>query len=523
MANAEERMLGNVDLPICEVTLLEDRARVLRRGLVTLESGIAGVLIDAVAPTIADKTLLVRVKSGEAKVADASVRRRLVVQRGDSSADPDSVAGLTARGEELERNIKSKLDRKSSLEAEAASLQQLAVRTLVEISEDVAWGRAADSSNWRSSLGEVSKRERAAREELTAVSRKLEELYAENDRLVARLAEMSDPSQSRWAGIEVSLESELGGEIEMEVEYVVPGACWRPLHSAWLNSEAKLVSFSTDACVWQNTGEDWTGVALRFSTERASLGSSPPRLSSDVLRVQKRSAQVVVETREQEVQTTGLGVAIPASRDLPGIDDGGELVSLDAKRPADVPSDGRPHRVRIGGFSTECELALVAMPELSRAVLLRSILSNQSSTPILAGPVELIRDSGYVGRTSVLFVAPGEQFELGWGPDAELRIHRRADTFPEKSRMLSSWVSRRHRIEVFASNIGGSTRTIEVTERMPVSEIDKVKIELAEKSEGGVGPDERGFVSWTLTLEPFSQAQRVLEFLQKKHEDVVGL
>jgi len=56
----------------------------------------------------------------------------------------------------------------------------------------------------------------------------------------------------------------------------------------------------------------------------------------------------------------------------------------------------------------------------------------------LAGPVDLIRENGFVGRTSVLFIAAGERFELGWGPDAELRVKRHSESKQEKSRRLSS-------------------------------------------------------------------------------------
>ena len=33
----------------------------------------------------------------------------------------------------------------------------------------------------------------------------------------------------------------------------------------------------------------------------------------------------------------------------------------------------------------------------------------------LAGPVDLIRDGGFAGRTTLLYVAAGEGFALGWG------------------------------------------------------------------------------------------------------------
>ena len=50
--------------------------------------------------------------------------------------------------------------------------------------------------------------------------------------------------------------------------------------------------------VRRDTGEDWNDVDLLFSTQRPSLGTEPPLLSNDVLRLKKKEAQVHVETRE---------------------------------------------------------------------------------------------------------------------------------------------------------------------------------------------------------------------------------
>ena len=127
---------------------------------------------------------------------------------------------------------------------------------------------------------------------------------------------------------------------------------------------------------------------------------------------------------------------------------------------ATVPSDGRPYRVRLGSFRGDAELELVAFPELSPSVLLKSAQDNRGTGPLLAGPVDLVRSSGLCGRTSIRYVAPGERFELGWGPDADLRVSREVEALDEKSRMLSSWAVRRTLVRVKLSNLGGEPRKL---------------------------------------------------------------
>jgi Domain of unknown function (DUF4139) len=200
----------------------------------------------------------------------------------------------------------------------------------------------------------------------------------------------------------------------------VPGAAWRPYHRAVLSRTDARVEWQTTACVWQATGEDWTDAALTFSLERPSLGVEPPSLVDDELRTRRRPDHVVVEAREHEQQNTGLG---GGTAQVPGIDDGGLGLVLTAPK-GSVKADGAPHRIPVGSFTTTAQLSLVAIPLRSPWVHVRARLINTSAAPLLAGPVDLIMSSGYVGRAEIGFVAANEKFYLGFGPEADIRIHR---------------------------------------------------------------------------------------------------
>ena len=342
--------------------------------------------------------------------------------------------------------------------------------------------------------------------------------------LKSRIDALHAPGLERRAYLEIDVEARAACDARLQIEYSVPGACWRPAHRAELLDEdgAAQIRFETDACVWQNTGEDWPDVQLSFSTERASLGVAPPALASDTLRVQKKSQTVHIEAREQAVETLEAPSGTRAPQ-VPGIDDGGVALHLEAVHRSSLASDGRPHRVHLHSFEAPADLALVAMPEINPCVLLSSKLDNAGGRPLLAGPVDLIRNSGVVGRSQVLYVADGERFELGWGPEPELRLRRRVESSSEKSRVLSSWRAREHTILLHISNIGDRRHRIHVTERVPVSEIDKVKIEVDTKETcGRQAADKDGFVHWDLEVAPAAHESLTLRYRVKKHEDVAG-
>jgi uncharacterized protein (TIGR02231 family) len=178
--------------------------------------------------------------------------------------------------------------------------------------------------------------------------------------------------------------------------------------------------------------------------------------------------------------------------------------------------------VPIASFVAPAEVALVCKPELQTAVLLRTRQSNRGEHPLLAGPVDLIRGSGLVGRTSLLFVAPGERFELGFGPEAALRVAREVEFLEHERRTLSSWTRKPRKVTVKLSNLGAAARTIEVEERIAVSEVEKVEVELVEAAPP-TQPDADGFVKWSLRLPGFAHESITLTWTLVVHDDVVGL
>ncbi|MDF1564461.1 MAG: mucoidy inhibitor MuiA family protein [Deltaproteobacteria bacterium] len=511
-----------IELPIQEVTLLEDRAHVVRTGRVEVEAGKTTLVIEDVAPVIVDKTLAVKIEEGAASCGKARVLRRRVVLAADK---PEELAALDERLRALQAEHDLEEARRDLLQGQLALLGELSEHRLGEIAEDAGWERI-EIDRWTEQGKRLHEESRGCQQAILVAEQKLEKLDERAADLRRQRAALASPTLFHRSSIELELHAESAGELKLRLTYLVPGACWRPYHRAQLVESAvgARLHFESDGCVWQNTGEDWSDVQLYFSTERPSLGVEVPRLSTDTLHARKVGSTVAVEAREEKIHTSGLGGGGKVSPEVPGIDDGGEVRKLKAKALASVPSDGRPYRVPVLAFESPAKVELRLAAELTPAVILRSEQKSEASLPLLAGPVDLVRESGPVGRTSILYVAPGETFELGWGPEASLRVHREQRELDEESRLLSSWTKARHRVTVRLSNIGPQARTVSVRERIPVSEVEKVKIELERKeTTGEVRPDADGLLEWTVELKPYGREKIELGYEVARHSDVVGL
>lgn len=510
-----------VELPITRVTVLEDRASVRREGTLALEPGTHRVRIEGLAPVLVDKSLSVR---GEGlTVGDTEIGRRRI-----HSSDETGTAALRALVEEARERRKAiaALDGKgTAIEREHGLVGSALAQGIREIGDDAAWGRS-EGERWQEDLDTLAKELEHLAAELAETRHERKLLARELSDLEARMAELQNPSTERRCSLIVAVEVE-GAGARLRVNYVVPCAAWRPVHRATLPAEGPL-RFETEACVWQRTGEDWTDVELRVSTERISAGAEPPRLLSDELRVRPKDDQVRVEARERTIETIGTGEGPQGKKvqEVPGVDDGGRAVLRTVEGQVRVTGDGRPHRLPLGAFEASAERGYVCAPELAAAVILRTRLRNEGSEAILAGPVELFRDSGPAGRTRVLYVSPGERFELGWGPEAALRVHRELSEEAPESGMLSRWIATTKEVTVRVGHLGldDAVYDVELVERVPVSEVDAVKVEVdGERTTEGKCPDDDGFVRWQDRLRPGGKWKVTLRWTLSKKKDVVGV
>jgi hypothetical protein len=149
--------------------------------------------------------------------------------------------------------------------------------------------------------------------------------------------------------------------------------------------------------------------------------------------------------------------------------------------------------------------------------------------------------SGYVGRADISFVAPGEKFYVGFGPDADIRVHRTETRDRDEAGLLGGWNTSKVRVAVRLSNLGTHTREITVTERIPISEVEQVEVQLAAPDayllgKGDEPPgeeitqvtaramdDERGLITWAVELPALGRRAVTLEYKIKSQRGVAGV
>src|SRR5688572_11960937 len=252
------------------VTVFPDRARVTRRGRLSVEPGQRRL-------EIADLPLALETDSVRAS-GRGTARARLLGIRTEMRHYVETPAEAAR---ELEAQIQTLQDRDADLAARAEVLDkaQKALDGLAAESGVYARGlafRNRTPEDQGALYDFIVERASTLQTEILALSRQRRDLARELDRLRRELAKIQSarPRQRYAATVEVEVLS--SGELEIELTYVVHTAYWTPLYDLRFSGEELEVAYLAE--VAQGTGEDWTNVSLTLSTARPALALVIPEL-----------------------------------------------------------------------------------------------------------------------------------------------------------------------------------------------------------------------------------------------------
>lgn len=153
---------------------------------------------------------------------------------------------------------------------------------------------------------------------------------------------------------------------------------------------------------------------------------------------------------------------------------------------------------------------------------------NLSGHVLLAGPVDLVRAGGFIGRGTLDFTAPGAPVELAYGSRDDHRVIRHTeetrDTAGITQRTVLTRTVRLH-LSRFSTPGEHDERVIVLRERIPVSEVSAVETRLREEacSPAPDTVDADGIARWDIALPPGGRRTVTLVYEVSAHAKVTGL
>jgi uncharacterized protein (TIGR02231 family) len=532
-----------IDTRITAVTVYTDRALVTRRGLIHLTGEERELLLTQLPITLNSESVRV---SGKGTVA---VKLQGVSVERNYTTEPvgERVAELTSQIETLEaeqRRIQLQLE---TLNLQSEFIQGLRSKTETSFSRSLAQQQVSldDTLKLIEFMGSKSTEYATAKEDLHDRQRQTDKQIRA---LRAKLQQLKTPHSKESFDVRVSIEPSGAGEFELELNYIVDRASWKPLYDLRVQTTRKIIQLSYLAQVTQTTGEDWENINLTLSTAKTGLGTLPPKLDPWYIDIpapptpapmmsRARMQSDTVGWMEQETERSirdeemgGLAIAQPAyiaETVSAKMSQQGSVVKFEIGGGGNIPSDGNPHKATIFDDDFSCRLNYVAIPRLVSFAYLQAQAKNPPrGATLLPGTANIFRDEMFVGTTELENIAPGQEFKLNLGIDEGIKIERDLVERQVDKKFLGIGGNRQvnYAYRLTISNLLAQITHLELTEQIPHSRSEQIKVKLI-KATPQIPLGEMGILTWSLDLPANGKLEIYYEYTieHSQYTRIIGL
>lgn len=497
---------------IVEVVVFPDRARVTRRGALTLDVGLHAIEFRDLPLALMPDSVRAAGR-GTASATLFGVDTRLVYFTETPAVAAQEIENQL---EALNDQDRALADQIAAAEMQAKFIQRLADQAAEQLARGFALGRS-DINQGNALLAFMQQQLAQAQATVRDLNSQRRELARQITKLRNELGALQSarPRERYVATVEVEVNK--AGELTLELTYMLGSASWQASYDVRVSNiegEQPNVQLSYLAQVTQRTGEAWNDVALTLSTARPALASVRPELDpwyispytpplqpppmpraalamapaavapSEVMYAAPPTPQVEMQTLSAQVGSEGASVTFKL-----------------AQR-ATIPSDGSPHKVNVTTAELKPRLDFISVPKLAEVAYRRAKLTNSSAFLLLPGQANLFVGGDFIGALPLKLIAPNEEFELTLGVDDRVFVKRELYARDVDKKLLGD--RRRIRIgyEIEVRNLRGNRIQLELLDQLPVSRHEQIKVRLESADPKPSEQSELNELKWNLSLEP---------------------
>ncbi|WP_417456938.1 DUF4139 domain-containing protein [Kordiimonas sp.] len=369
---------------------------------------------------------------------------------------------------------------------------------------------AGDPKSWQAALefiGDTSAKLMSDKEALVLTRIEQSELVRALEREFGSLGGGSDQSYDAVITVRVPK----SGDYSFDVSYLVGSARWGITTEADLKSDAKRADIALKAEVAQSSGEAWDDVRLSLSTARPSWTIAAPEMTPEFLRPRDRE-EYYADQMERVMP------APMAARKADG--DRLEMASFGASQSAttydmeftintlaDVPTSGTPQQFKMDEVNLGADIITRVTPRFdAKNAYVYADVTLEGLPRLDNVTARLSRDGYYAGKGRWPRLVPGEKTSLPFGADSGIKVE--TITIPSRDGD-TGFISKKNVVEeklVYRiTNERDKAATVEVTDRLPVSAHEDVKVEILKDSTPASVNDKdgkAGVIAWQKELAP---------------------
>jgi uncharacterized protein (TIGR02231 family) len=365
----------------------------------------------------------------------------------------------------------------------------------------------------------------------TKIDEKAKKFSDRLTKLQQQFRELNDMHNRNTSELVISVSSESGSSVELEVNYIVNNAGWIPVYDIRAIDTKKPVQLSYKANVFQNTGEEWKNVKLNLSTQNPNLGGVKPNLQPWYLDFQ--NPVVLRENGPRQKDKAMMSAPAMAQEDAVEMDEEIATVSnyttvvqtsisteFNIKLPYSVNSSGKPTLVDIGNHSLNAEYLYSVAPKLDNDAFLLARVTGWGELNLLPGDANVFFEGTYVTKT---FINPNEikdTLSISLGRDKRVVVQREKLKDFTSRKTIGSNQRDSYAYQISVRNTKSEPIKILVEDQIPVSQNSQIEVTLEDAGTGKYTPH-NGRLEWEIVIAPQETKKVVYKFDVKYPKDKI--
>ena len=495
------------------VAVFPDRATVTRVVSAVVETGSGTItLSDLPANLDADSLRIMIDGPNGARIANFG----LEPVRGDER--------VVERARDLERQIEQLQTRRETIE-DAVNARNLQMQMLESLAKTDSSERPPDPAVWLDTLDRLGETADEILADRRGHTRQMQEVDREIQQLQRRLSDLGE-RRTDTTRLALDYVSEAPGSADLTVEYTVDGASWEPVYEWRLDTRNEQIELIQHALVRQNTGEDWTDVALSVSLSRPAAGGKLPELSPwwvDVIEDMPRDAAAARPAASPEAMMEADAQPTPEAT-LVGTEFTQAYRISDA---VSLASDNQPERFQLASHDLETKLEARTVPSRQTEAWVFAEAEYGDGPALSPGRAALYQDGTFVGRIDFDGLTPGATLETSFGVDPRIGVeHELIDDSRGDRGIVRRSVEHHRTYRIRISNGHDFSMPVTVLDHMPVARDERIEVELTGDTDT---PDHKdfedrpGILAWELSLDPGEERELTVGYQISHPRNIEGV
>ncbi|MDG1331029.1 MAG: DUF4139 domain-containing protein [Crocinitomicaceae bacterium] len=384
-------------------------------------------------------------------------------------------------------------------------------------------------------------------QELSKLRKVERRYYSEIQDMRAQLVEMNYDENQRSNQVVVLLDLDAPGTMETELSYLVSDCGWSAMYDLSAADISGKINLKYKAQVYNNTGNDWSDIALTLSTADPQLSASHPRMSPWYLTenyaitgsIDGKKKYYAPVQRQQDYRQSAISNLNWAndrvydnyfeSGDInKGFDKSGyfdnsqselsikknvnaqrvQMRSIDIselstefniKNAFSCPSDMKPYIVDVKEVDLDATFSHITVPKLDRSAFLMANIIGWQDLDLIPGPTNVYFGGVYVGVSQINTRNVSDTLSLSFGRDDKVTVMRKLKKEFSTKRTMGNYKRDSYMYEVAIRNNHSTPIDIEVYDQVPISQSNQITVSTDEISDGTKN-DETGEVKWRLKV-----------------------